>query len=328
MKALVTGATGFIGGNVVAALLARGYQVRALVRHDSPRRNLAGRDVELVVGDLSDPGSLERALRGCQVLFHVAAHYALWTPDPARVYETNVRGTANVLAAAERVGIERVVYTSSESTVGIAREGALGTEELFVDPALAVGHYKRSKCLAERLALGMAAQGLPLVVVNPTTPVGPGDVRPTPTGQIIVDYLKRRMPAYVDTGLNVVDVGDVALGHVLALEQGRQGERYILGHRNLTLRELFQMLERVTGLPAPRVRMPHGVALAAAYASELASRLSRRPPRVPLAGVQVARHYRYFDCSKALRELDLPQTSIEDALARAVAWFREEGMVN
>jgi dihydroflavonol-4-reductase len=326
MKALVTGATGFIGGHVAAALLRHGYAVRVLVREGSGRKNVDRLDVELAVGDLRDRPSLERALEGCDRLFHVAAAYTFWAPDPTVIHETNVRGTENVLAAARAAGIERVVYTSTESTVGIARDGDLGTEEAFADPRRLVGDYKQSKYEAERLALGMAKEGLPVVVVNPTTPVGPGDVKPTPTGRIVVDFLRRQMPAYVDTGLNVVDVEDVAEGHVLALEKGRPGERYILGNRNLTLREILGILAGITGLPAPRLRLPIWAALGAAYASQFAAdRLTGRPPRIPVAAVKVARHFRYFDCTKAITELGLPQTPIEEALARAVRWFRENG---
>ena len=326
MRALVTGATGFIGSNVTLALLRHGYAVRALVREGSDRRNLTGLDVELAVGDLRERASLERALTGCDYLFHVAAAYTFWAPRPEVIYETNVRGTENVLAAAWTAGIKKVVYTSSESTVGIAHDGGVGTEEAFAHPDHLVGEYKRSKYEAERLALRIAEEGLPLVVVNPTTPVGPRDVKPTPTGQIVVDFLRRRMPAYVNTGLNLVDVEDVAEGHVLALEKGRPGERYILGHRNLTLKEILGLLAQVTGLPAPRVRLPLWVALGAAYVSQFAAdRVTGRPPRIPVAAVKVARHFRYFDCSKAIRELDLPQTPVEEALAKAVHWFRENG---
>lgn len=326
MRALVTGANGFIGSNVVRALLERGYAVRALVREGSNLRNLAGLDVELATGDVRERATLERALAGCDCLFHLAAAYALWTPDPQPIYDINVDGTANALAAARRAGVRRVVYTSSESTIGIARNGCLGNEEMVVEPAQLAGHYKRSKYLAEQVALRACRDGMEVVVVNPTTPIGRGDIRPTPTGQIVVDFLNGRMPAYVNTGLNLVDVEDVAVGHVLALEKGRPGERYILGNRNLTLKEILQALSRVTGRPAPRLRLPLWVALGAAYASEFAAqRLTGGPPRIPVTGVKVARHFRYFDCSKAVRELGMPQTPIEEALEKAVRWFREHG---
>lgn len=326
MKTLVTGATGFIGSHVVRALLEQGYQVRALVRQSSNRANLAGLDVELATGDVLDRASIERAVAGCDCVVHVAAAYALWVPNPQEVYDTNVEGTVNVLSAAQAAGVKRVVYTSTESTIGIRENGCLGTEAMFVELSDLAGHYKRSKYLAEQVALRMAGEGLPVVVVNPTTPVGPGDLRPTPTGQIVVDFLNGRMPAYVNTGLNLVDVEDVAVGHVLALEKGRPGERYILGHENLSLKEILGALGRITGRPAPRLRLPFWVALGAAYASEFAARrLTGGPPRIPVTGVKVARHIRFFDCTKAVRELGMPQTPIDVALDKAVRWFREHG---
>ncbi len=326
MKALVTGATGFIGSNVVRALLQQGYSVRVLLREGSNRANLAGLAVETVAGDVRDRASVEHALKGCDYVFHAAAAYALWIPEPQVVYDTNVEGTVNVLNAARAAGVRKAVYTSTESTIGIAENGELGTEAMFVEPSDLAGHYKRSKYLAEQIALRMAGEGLDVVVVNPTTPVGRGDVRPTPTGQIVVDYLNGKMPAYVNTGLNLVDVEDVAMGHVLALQRGQPGERYILGNRNLTLKEILRALSRVTGRPAPRVRLPIWVALWAAYASEFAARrITGGPPRIPVTGVKVARHFRFFDCSKAVRELGMPQTPIEEALEKAVRWFQEHG---
>lgn len=326
MKALVTGATGFIGSHVAVELLRQGYQVRALARPESNRRNLAGLNVEITQGDLLDPPSLTQALQGCDVLFHVAAAYTFWAREPWRIRETNILGTANVLNAARDAGIRKVVYTSTESTIGIAQETGLGSEAFFADPRRLPGDYKQSKFAAEQLALSMSGQGLPLVVVNPTTPIGPGDVKPTPTGQIIVDCIRQQMPAYVDTGLNLIAVEDVAKGHVLALERGRDGERYILGNENLTLREILAILEGLTGLRAPRVQLPHWVALGAAHASQfIADRITHSPPRIPLAAARVARHYRHFDCNKAVRTLGLPQTPIREALARAVGWFRENG---
>ena len=327
MRALVTGATGFIGGHVAAELRRGGYEVRALVRAGSDRRNLEGLDVEPAVGDLLDPDSLRRALQGCDYMFHVAAAYAFWAPEPGRIHAVNVLGTRNALLAARAAGVQRVVYTSTESTIGIVGERDLGSEDPPLPPAHLVGDYKQSKYRAEQLALHLCREGVvPVVVVNPTTPVGPGDVKPTPTGQVIVDFLRGRMPAYVDTGLNLVDVTDVARGHVLALERGRIGERYLLGNRNLTLQALLGLLSQITGLPAPRWRMPHTLALALGYASQfVADRITHRPPRVPLAAVRVSRHCRYFDCAKAVRELGLPQSPIEPALERAVQWFRSNG---
>lgn len=326
MKALVTGATGFIGSNLVRELLSQGYQVRALVRPESNRKNLDQLAVEPAFGDLRDRGSLERALEGCDVLFHLAAAYSFWTPDPRQVYDVNVSGTDLLLSAALAKGIQKVVYTSTESTIGIPSKGVLGTEERVSHPSHLSGHYKRSKLQAEQVALRACSGGLPLVVVNPTTPVGPGDVKPTPTGQIIVDFLNRRMPAYVNTGLNLVDVRDVARGHLLALEKGRIGERYLLGNRNLTLKEILEALAKITGLPAPRVRLPLWLALGAAQVDEFVARkVTGKPPRIPVAAVKTAGHFRHFDCSKAVKELGLPQTPVEGALENAVRWFRANG---
>jgi dihydroflavonol-4-reductase len=328
MKALVTGATGFIGGNLVRQLLAQGYRVRALVRPDSQQRNINGLDVEVVCGDLREPASLDKALEGCQVLFHVAASYTFWSPDPGQIYRTNVGGTENILTAARKQGIEKIVYTSSESTLRINGHGALGNEAALADPEELPGGYKRSKCLAERLALNMCQEGLSLVVVNPTTPIGPYDVKPTPTGKVIVDFLNGKMPACVNTGLNIVDVEDVARGHILALEKGRIGERYVLGGRNLTFRQILSILQDVTGIEAPRLDIPIWLALGAAHFDEfLEVKLLKKPPRIPVAAVKAARKFRHFDCAKAIRELGLPQTPVEESFAKAVRWFQENGYV-
>lgn len=327
MKALVTGATGFIGANVVRELLDHGHAVRALARAESPRTNLEGLEIETAVGDLRDRPSLRAALDGCDALFHVAASYSFWTPDPSLVYEANVQGTENVLRAARDAGIDKIVVTSSESTIGIHGQ-ELGTERSTATVESLAGHYKKSKLLAEELALRMCADGLPLVIVNPTMPLGPWDLKPTPTGQVIVDFLNGRMPGYVDTRLNVVDVRDVARGHLLALEKGRPGERYILGHRNVTFRELLGMLEAVTGRRASNLRIPIGVAMAAALFDDgIRGRILRRPPRIPLAAVRTARKSRHFDCSKAIQELGLPQTPVETAICDAASWFERHGYV-
>ncbi|MEJ2288425.1 MAG: NAD-dependent epimerase/dehydratase family protein [Deinococcales bacterium] len=328
MKVLVTGATGFIGGNVARALLGHGYRVRALVRPASDGAALQELGVELTSGDLCDEPSLATAVAGCQAVVHVGAIYTLWAPRPDVVYRTNVRGTRNLLEAAARAGAERIVFTSSESTL-LVPDGGLGSERAPADFHALPGAYKRSKFLSEQLAMDMAAEGVPLVVVHPTTPVGVGDVKPTPTGAIIVDFLNGRMPAYVDTGLNLIDVEDVAEGHVLALERGRDGERYVLGNENVTLKDVLVRLARITGLPAPRWRLPHWVALGAAHVNEaLARSFGLGPPRVPLDGVRASRHYRHFDCSKAVTELGLPQTPVDEALAKAVAWFTTHGSVH
>lgn len=328
MKALVTGASGFIGSNLARELLRQGYEVKALLRQGCDARNLEGLPLERAYGDLRDPESLERALEGCEVLFHVAACYAFWTPQAKTMYDINVKGTENMLSAALKKGVKRVVYTSTCSTIGISKNGTPSSEKTKLNPSDLVGHYKKSKYLAEEAAWKVYRQGLPLVVVNPTTPIGSHDIKPTPTGRIVVDYLNRRMFAYLDTGLNIVDVEDAARGHVLALEKGRPGERYLLGSRNLTLLEIFHMLEQISGIPAPRSRIPLWLALGAAYTDELVEGgLLRRTPHIPLASVKMARKFMFFDPAKAVTELGLPQTPVEQALEKAVRWFKDNGYV-
>jgi dihydroflavonol-4-reductase len=283
--------------------------------------------VEIVAGDVTDPASLSRAMAGARRVFHCAADYRLSARHPREIYAANVGGTENVLAAAAEVGAERVVYTSSVGALGLNRDGRPGNEDTPVEPRSLIGHYKKSKHQAECVALKWAEKGLPVVIVNPSTPVGEMDIKPTPTGQMIVDFVNRRMPAYVETGLNLVDVRDVAEGHALAAEKGRIGEKYILGNRDMTLKEIFDALSRLTGIPSPGIRLPHWVPLAAAAVDTYASRLMGREPRVPLEGVRLSRHRMFFDAGKAVRELGLPQTPVEEALARAVAWFRENGYV-
>jgi len=326
MKTLVTGGTGFIGANVVRALLHRGADVRALVRHGSDLRNLAGLDLELVYGDLRDRRSLEAALKGCGSLFHVAAVYALWTPHRDEIYDSNVAGTVNILEAALSSNVQKIVYTSSVATIGLLADDSPGSEDIAIRPEELVSDYKRSKYLAEQEVLKYAQRGLPVVIVNPSFPVGPWDIKPTPSGQLIVNFLRGKIPAYVDTGLNVVDVEDVAIGHLLAAEKGRLGERYILGHVNLTLAEIFQLLEQVSGVKAPRRRIPYTVAYLAACVSELVSRtITHKAPFVTLAGVKLSRKRMFFDATKAVRDLALPQTPAREALAKAVRWFRAHG---
>jgi dihydroflavonol-4-reductase len=327
MKVFVTGATGFIGATLVRELLGDGYRVRALVRPDSDRRNLAGLDLELWEGDILDRGSLERGFAGCDTLYHTAADYRLWTRRPADMYEVNVVGTRNVLGAALKANISRVIYTSSVGTLGIPGHGIPGIESTPVTISEMVGDYKRSKFLAEREAEGFAARGLPLVIVNPSTPIGALDIRPTPTGRIVVDFMNRRMPAYIDTGLNIIDVRDCARGHILAAQQGRVGEKYILGNGNYTLKQLFVMLEEITGMPSPKVRLPYTPILAAAYVNEVFSRITGREPFIPVSGVRMAGKYMFFDASRAVRELGLPQHPVIDALRTAVDWFRANGYV-
>lgn len=334
MKCFVTGAAGFIGANLVHELVARGHTVKALVRAGSDRRGLAGFGGEVVVGDVLDRAGLRAALRGCEWCFHVAASYHLWLRDYRPMYAANVQGTRNVLEAAAEAGCQRIVYTSTVGCIGLPRPDAAGyvvpTDETApVSEAQMSNHYKRSKWQAEQVALELARAGAPVVIVNPSAPVGPRDVKPTPTGQVIVDYLNRAMPAYLDTGLNWVHVRDVAVGHILAAEKGRVGERYILGHAegNWTLREAFNVLQEITGVPAPRTRIPYWIALAAAYASEAWAAVSGHPPKAPLAGVRMARYKMFFNPAKAIRELGLPQTPPRQALADAVEWFRAHGYV-
>jgi len=325
MKTFITGATGFIGASIVRELLKDGREVRALVRAGSDISNLAGLDVEQWKGDLQDGDSLRQGLKGCDVLYHAAADYRLWTRDPRQMYRINVEGTRAVLEAALENGLSRVVYTSSVGTLGNPGNGTPGTEDTPVALSDMVGHYKKSKFLAEREAESFVGRGLNLVIVNPSTPIGPLDIKPTPTGKIIVDFLNRKMPAYLDTGLNIIAVEDCARGHILAERKGRVGEKYILGDTNLTLRDILGLLEEITGLAAPRVRLPYTPILLAAYVNEGLARITGWEPLIPLAGVQMAAKFMFFDSAKAVRELGLPQTPVKDALRRAVEWFRGNG---
>jgi dihydroflavonol-4-reductase len=324
---LVTGGTGFVGSHVVRALLARGRSVRCLVRPQSRRDNLEGLPVEIVTGDLTDATSLASALSGVDTLYHVAADYRLWAWDPRELYRANVGGTENILSAAAAAGVSKVVYTSSVAALGLNDDGSAGDETTPVLRARIIGHYKKSKYDAERVAEVWAKRGLPVVIVNPSTPIGERDIKPTPTGQLIVDFLNGRLPAYVDTGLNLVDVRDVAAGHLAAAERGRIGERYILGNRNMTLKEILDVIAGITGHTAPRMRLPHWVPLSAAAVAEGVARVTGKPPRVSLESVRMSTHLMFFDAGKAVRELGLPQTPVEEPLARAVAWFRDKGYV-
>ncbi len=327
MNAFVTGASGFLGSHVARLLAERGGGVRVLVRPSSDLRALGDSASERVSGDLRDPASLDRALAGIETVFHVAADYRLWAANPAEIYESNVTGTRNLLEAARRAGVKRFVYTSSVATVAVHRPGLLPDEDVDSRLDEMIGHYKRSKFMAEQEAFRAAQQGLPVVIVNPTTPVGPGDWKPTPTGRLIVDFLNGRMPAYVETGLNVVPVEDVARGHLLAAEHGQVGKRYILGGRNMTMRQILAALGQAAGRPAPRVRLPHAVALAAAYADTALSRMLGREPRIPIEGVRMSRHRMFVDASRAPRELGFAAGPPEAALARAVRWYEENGYV-
>ena len=328
----MTGGAGFLGAHVVRKLVERGDSVIALVRATSNLALLDGLPVEMVTGDLRDINSLIGPLRGIDELYHVAADYRLWARDPRELYESNVDGTRNVLEAALRQGVPKVVYTSTVGCLGIptslqvsipgGMHGGIGDETTPVTRDELVGHYKKSKFDAEQVALEYAAGGLPVVIVNPSTPVGPGDIKPTPTGKIIVDFLRGKMPAYVDTGLNLIAVEDVAQGHLLAAERGTVGEKYILGNENLTLREILGILARITGRKPPSVRIPHVLALIAAVASTSASRVLGKDPGIPIEAVLMSRKRMFFSAEKAVRELGLPQTPVEDALAGAVRWFR------
>ncbi len=333
MNCFVTGASGFIGANLVDELLARGHAVKALLRPAGDLRGLAGLDFERVNGDVTDRAVCAAALRGCDWCFHVAASYHLWLPDYAPMYAANVEGTRNVLEGAMAAGCARIVYTSTVGCIGLPKPvGGVITptdETTPVSAAQMSNHYKRSKWQAEQVARDTAAKGAPIVIVNPSAPVGPRDVKPTPTGRVIVDYLNRRMPAYLDTGLNWAHVRDVAVGHILAAEKGRVGERYILGNAdgNWTMKEAFAVLREITGIPGPSFQVPYGVALLAAHVNEAVSKFTGRPPKAPLAGVRMAKYKMYFNPAKAIRELGLPQTPPKQALADAVEWFRRQGYV-
>jgi dihydroflavonol-4-reductase len=328
MKCFVTGASGFIGANLVHELGLRGHEVKALLRPNSDRRGLEGARFEIVNGDVSQRDVLSRAMVGCDWCFHVAASYHLWLRDYAPMYAANVDGTRTVLDAAASAGCSRIVYTSTVGCIGLPKElngEVIPTdEETPVSGAQMSNHYKRSKWLAEQVARDCAARGMPVVIVNPSAPVGPRDVKPTPTGQVIVDFLNRKMPAYLDTGLNWVHVRDVAIGHILAAERGRIGERYILGNAqgNWTMKKAFDVLSELTLVPPPKMRVPYFVALAAAHLAESIASVSGQPPKAPLAGVRMAKYKMFFNPAKAIKELGLPQTPPRDALRDACEWFR------
>ena len=323
MKAFVTGATGFVGSHVARALAERGADLRLLVRSNSNPKNIQDVPGDRVIGDLRDPSSLEKAISGCDAVFHVAADYRLWIRDPDQMYRSNVEGTRAVLDSARRNGVRRVVYTSSVATMGFTSNGRPADEQSPVALETMIGHYKRSKFMAEQVALDAGKSGMEVVVVNPTTPVGEQDIKPTPTGRIIVDFLKKNFPAYVDTGLNLVDATECARGHVAAYEKGRSGERYILGGENLTLKQILDKLAAITGLPSPSIRVPYIVALATGVVDELfMGRIMKREPRATIDAVRMGRKKMFVSSAKAERELGWKIVPVDDALRRATDWFR------
>lgn len=328
MKTLITGATGFVGSAVLRKLVSAGHEVRALVRAGSDRRNLSGFPVATVEGDLRDRQSLKPAVQGCSVVFHVAADYRLWAANPGDLYEANVSGTRNIITAAAEAGAEKVVYTSSVAVLGLSRDGNPADENAPVSLSDMIGHYKRSKFLAEAEARTLMKDlGIPIVIVNPSTPVGPGDVKPTPTGRIIVDLARGRMPAYVDTGLNFVHVDDVADGHLLALERGRAGERYILGGSNMSLKDALAEIALQAGCRPPRIRLPHTLVLALAALAEGWSLATRGEPRISLTGARLSCKKMYFSSEKARRELGYKTRPATEGFRDAVTWFRQNGYI-
>lgn len=327
MKALVTGATGFVGAAVARRLLGNQWQVRVLARRGSDRRNLKNLDVEVIEGDLTDVNSLQEAALGCEGVFHVAADYRLGARNPAQLYRANVEGTRNVLSAAHRSGVQRIIYTSSVATIGIPADGTPGDEQTANSLDHMIGHYKRSKYLAEEVVRDAAREGISVVIVSPSTPVGPGDVKPTPTGQLVLDAAAGRMPAYVDTGLNIVHVDDVASGHLLAYERGKAGERYILGGQDMSLREILGVIAGLTGRTPPRVRLPYGVVLPIAYLAEGFARLSGRSGRITLEGVRMSRKKMFFSSAKAVRELGYQWRPPVQAFEDAIRWFRDNRLL-
>ncbi len=326
MKVFLTGATGFIGGHVARAYAAAGAELRLLTRSTSKLAGLEGLAAETVMGDLREPEALRTALSGCEVLVHVAADYRLWVPDPNEMYAANVEGTRALLRLAREQGVAKVVYTSSVATMGFRQDGTIVDEATPVSVEAMIGHYKRSKFLAEQEAVSAARSGQHVMILNPTTPIGPGDAKPTPTGRILVDFLNRNFPAYVDTGLNLVDVEEVARMHVAALDRGRPGERYILGGENLTLKQILDRLSAITGLPSPTVKVPHAVAMAFAFFDEtVTGKLRGKEPRATVEAVRMGRKKMFASSAKAERELGFQLLPVYSALRSAVEWFLEHG---
>ena len=328
MKAFITGATGFVGSHVARALAAQGAELRLLVRPTSRLDNIADLRAETATGDLRNPESLKKAMIGCEFVFHVAADYRLWVRDPDQMYRSNVEGTKAIIQAAQESGVRRVIYTSSVATMGFTREGHIAGEDSPVSIKEMVGHYKRSKFMAEQLALEAGNNGANVVVVNPTTPIGEYDIKPTPTGRIVVDFLKRKFPAYVDTGLNLADVKEVARGHILAMEKARPGQRYILGGENLTLKQILDKLSALTGLSAPTMKVPHAVAMGfAVFDQFFTGMVMGKEPRATIDAVKMGRKKMFASSAKAERELGYKVLPVEDALRRAVDWFQAHGYV-
>jgi dihydroflavonol-4-reductase len=327
MTTLVTGATGFLGSAIVRELLKDGRRVRVLVRKGADTRNIDGLDLEIVHGELRDLDSLRSALQGCESLYHAAAYYSLWDNDKQLIYDINVEGTRNILQSAQYQNVRKVVYTSTVGCIGLSANGQANNEFTPFDPSTLSNDYKKSKYQAEQIALDFASRGLPVVIVNPSTPIGPRDIKPTPTGKIILDFMHRKMPAYLDTGLNLIDVTDCARGHLLAEQKGTVGERYILGNRDMSLKEILEALAKITGLKAPQLKLPYWVAYSAGWTCEMFSNfITKKPPAVPLAGVKMAKYFMYFDSSKAVRELGLPQNPVENSLEAAINWFQQNKM--
>ena len=327
MTTLVTGAAGFLGSHVARQLVERGDQVRVLLRPTSTNRAISDLSLEYVTGDLRDEASLDRAMAGVKRVFHVAADYRLWARRSKDIYDSNVGGTKNMVEAAKRAGVEQFVYTSTVATIAVDRP-ALPNESTDSKLEEMVGHYKRSKWLAEKEVLEAAKKGFPAIVAMPTTPVGPGDWKPTPTGKIVLDFLNGKVPGYVETGLNFVGVEECAAGHLLISEKGKIGERYLLGAENMTLKQLLDTLAGITGLPAPKLKIPHAVALGVAYADTAFSRLIGKEPRIPVEGVKIAQHMMFVDCSRAQRDLGFKPGSVAAALGRAVRWYEANGYVS
>lgn len=326
MKIFLTGATGFVGSHVAELLAAQGADLRLLVRPSSRLDNVEGLNAELVHGDLRDPESLRRGIEGCEFVFHVAADYRLWTRDPQEMYSANVNGTETIIRAAQSCGVRRVVYCSSVATMGFGNGGLITDEETPVSLDDMIGHYKRSKFLGEEKAIAAARDGADVVIVCPSTPIGERDIKPTPTGRIVVDFLKKKFPAYVDTGLNLVDVKDVARGHLLALEHGRAGVRYIIGGENLTLKQVLDKLAAITGLPSPTVRVPHALAMMSGVFDELwTGRVMGKEPRVTIDAVRMGRKKMWVSSARAERELGYKPSSVDDCLRRAAEWFVAHG---